>query len=324
MTSPRGFGLPHLSEDAVAAFADGVLSAAAASRARRHCSECPECADAVRVQREAAMMLRAAQAPALPSGLLDRLAGLPMSTPLPQRHTLPTVLGADGVPMFLAHDARGVDGAEQGKPSGEPGLPGQPQQGGRPGPRRGAVPVTVLASAAAVVAAGTFGGHVSTLAADSSLRAPAGAANAAGALGGSQPTGARPASPLTGTGLLSVGRLTTSPAVTERAWTSTPGSGSQPAASATVAPVLRTARRSTGPAMTRASSAASSAGFWGATRWAAANQAGPAAPTAADRKGTETGKSTETGKAGSSRPVASASGGPAPAARTHGPSTATP
>ncbi len=79
MSGPRVFGLPHLSEDAVAAFADGVLSAAAASRAQRHCAECAECADAVRGQREAAMLLRAAQAPALPSGLLDRLAGLPMS-----------------------------------------------------------------------------------------------------------------------------------------------------------------------------------------------------------------------------------------------------
>ena len=44
MTGPSVFGLPHLSEDAVAAFADGVLSSAATVRARRHCAECTECA----------------------------------------------------------------------------------------------------------------------------------------------------------------------------------------------------------------------------------------------------------------------------------------
>ncbi|MEO7262691.1 MAG: hypothetical protein ABI047_15760 [Jatrophihabitantaceae bacterium] len=171
MTSPV-FGLPHLSEDAVAAFADGVLSAAAASRAQRHCAECVECADAVRGQRETAMMLRAAQAPALPSGLLARLAGLPMSTPLPpaSRGGLPTALGADGTAMFIAHDGRKArdlharDLHTREAPSGEqPAAPAPPPA--RSAYRRGALPVTVLASAAAVVAAGTFGGHVSTLAA---------------------------------------------------------------------------------------------------------------------------------------------------------------
>src|SRR4051812_38394997 len=161
MSGPRVFGLPHLSEDAVAAFADGVLSANAAGRARRHCAECAECAGAVRIQREAAMLLRTAQAPALPSGLLDRLAGLPMSTPLPPpRGGLPTVLGADGTPFFVAHDVHKALSAgvhPEGGPSGE--APSRPMH------RRGALPVTVLASAAAVVAAGTFGGHVSTLAA---------------------------------------------------------------------------------------------------------------------------------------------------------------
>src|SRR6201989_3010552 len=102
MTVPRVFKLPHLSEDAVAAFADGVLAQAAAGRAQRHCLECPECADAVRGQREAAMMLRAACAPSLPAGLLDRWAGLPMSAPLPPpRGGLPTTLNSDGVPVFV-------------------------------------------------------------------------------------------------------------------------------------------------------------------------------------------------------------------------------
>src|SRR3979411_2698277 len=99
MTVPRVFGLPHLSEDAVAAFADGVLSPTAAIRAERHCAECAECAAAVRGQRQATMVLRAAAAPAWPSGLMDRLAGVPMSTPLPPpRGGLPMVVGEDGVP----------------------------------------------------------------------------------------------------------------------------------------------------------------------------------------------------------------------------------
>ena len=293
MSSPRGFGLPHLSEDAVAAFADGVLSAAAASRARRHCSECLECADAVRVQREAAMMLRAAQAPPLPSGLLDRLAGLPMSAPLPPpRGGLPTVLGADGVPMFVAHDPRNDEHAEQRGSGDEPAAPQQPQQSPRSAPRRGAVPVTVLASAAAVVAAGTFGGHVSTLAVDSNLQAPAGAANAAGALT-SAPSASKRSGSLTGAGLLGAA-FSTSPAAIEGV--PAPRAGVL-ATSVSVAPVLRTGRRSNSPTANPAPSDAGpgTAGFWGATGSTAAG------PT-----------------------DASASTGSAPAPRLHGPVTATP
>lgn len=159
MTYPRVFGLPHLSEDAVAAFADGVLAPAATARAQRHCAECSECAEAVRGQREAAMMLRTSAAPALPSGLLDRLAGLPMSASLPPpRSGLPTMLGSDGIPVFIAHD-----------PSGSRAIP-PPVDGGHDRVavpehrsshhRRGLLPVTMLASVAAVVAAGTLGGNV--------------------------------------------------------------------------------------------------------------------------------------------------------------------
>jgi hypothetical protein len=201
MSGPRVFGLPHLSEDAVAAFADGVLSAAAASRAQRHCAECAECADAVRGQREAAMMLRAAQAPSLPSGLLDRLAGLPMSAPLPPpRGGLPTVVGADGTAMFVAHDPRKTGDADRSaeRHHTDSAAPRPAAAPHRQQHRRGALPVTVLASAAAVVAAGTFGGHVSTLAA-ANRQAPSGAANAAGALTGGQLSPVRSASPLGGT-----------------------------------------------------------------------------------------------------------------------------
>ncbi|MDT4947566.1 MAG: hypothetical protein QOJ37_161, partial [Pseudonocardiales bacterium] len=40
----------HLSDEAVAAFADGVLSGHARERATRHAAACPECAHAVKVQ----------------------------------------------------------------------------------------------------------------------------------------------------------------------------------------------------------------------------------------------------------------------------------
>ena len=199
MSGPRVFGLPHLSEDAVAAFADGVLSAAAASRAQRHCAECAECADAVRGQRETAMLLRAAPAPALPSGLLDRLNGLPMSAPLPPpRSGLPTVLGSDGTPMFVAHDVHRASQAQAGEAGPDAQPDGRVQNQARPAHRRGALPVTVLASAAAVVAAGTFGGHVSTLAAAVDRQAPSGAANVAGG----SAAGVWSASLLSGTGSL--------------------------------------------------------------------------------------------------------------------------
>lgn len=83
----------HLSDEAVAAFADGALTGLARQRARQHTADCPECAYAVSVQREAAWALRTAPVPALPSGLLDRLREVPATTPI---QTPPTVLGADG------------------------------------------------------------------------------------------------------------------------------------------------------------------------------------------------------------------------------------
>lgn len=87
----------HLSDEAVAAFADGVLGGHARERATRHVNSCAECRQAVQVQREAALALRTASAPALPGGLLDRLRGLPMTTPVT---TLPTVLTPDGTTML--------------------------------------------------------------------------------------------------------------------------------------------------------------------------------------------------------------------------------
>jgi anti-sigma factor RsiW len=88
----------HLSDEAVAAFADGVLRGSARERAARHVAECAECRTAVRMQREAAIALRTAPAPALPSGLIDKLRTLPMTTPLPT--PLPTAVDDEGNAML--------------------------------------------------------------------------------------------------------------------------------------------------------------------------------------------------------------------------------
>jgi hypothetical protein len=87
----------HLSDEAVAAFADGVLGGLARDRATRHVAACAECRAAVKVQREAVFALRAATAPQASAALFDRLRALPLTTPLP---TLPTAIAADGSTML--------------------------------------------------------------------------------------------------------------------------------------------------------------------------------------------------------------------------------
>ncbi|MDQ1738386.1 MAG: hypothetical protein QOE53_38 [Pseudonocardiales bacterium] len=286
MSSPRVFGLPHLSEDAVAASADGVLSAAAASRAQRHCAECAECADAVRGQREAAMMLRAAQAPALPSGLLARLNGLPMSAPLPpSRGGLPTMLGADGIAMFVAHDVhKAGEAAEASQPHGRAQFQTQtqPPAQARPAHRRAVLPMTVLASAAAVVAAGTLGGHVSTLAAAADRQAQSGAANAAFSVTGGQAPGGRSVSPLAGAGsLLPVNRSLAGPASTAPDPASRPVLASDGRSSLTVAPLRLPARQGT-TAVHRSSATGPAARSGQHVEWSPTGFAAPmaGAPTA--------------------------------------------
>jgi hypothetical protein len=87
----------HLSDEAVAAFADGVLGGLARDRATRHVSGCAECRAAVQVQREAVLALRAAVAPQASAALFDRLRAVPLTTPLT---TLPTAIAADGSTML--------------------------------------------------------------------------------------------------------------------------------------------------------------------------------------------------------------------------------
>jgi hypothetical protein len=89
----------HLSDEAVAAFADGALADGARGRAARHVAECAECAHAVAVQREAVWALRAAPAPALPGDLLERLRAVPSTTPL---NGQPIAVDPDGSAVFPA------------------------------------------------------------------------------------------------------------------------------------------------------------------------------------------------------------------------------
>jgi anti-sigma factor RsiW len=97
----------HLSDEAIAAFADGVLRGAARERAARHTHSCAECAHAVAVQREAVWALRAAPAPALPLSLVERLREVPETTPISAPAT-PTAMGPDGSAMFAAFGSMGA------------------------------------------------------------------------------------------------------------------------------------------------------------------------------------------------------------------------
>jgi hypothetical protein len=94
------FQVQHLSDEAVAAFADGMLAVPAHNRALRHVDQCVECALAIDEQRAAVSALRAAPAPALPAGLLERLRAVPVTTPL----TPSTMaLAPDGSAVFPAY-----------------------------------------------------------------------------------------------------------------------------------------------------------------------------------------------------------------------------
>jgi anti-sigma factor RsiW len=72
----------HLSEDALAAYVDGILSPAADERAAKHLRSCAECRTAVDVEREAKALLGAAPDPSLPAGLMSRLLDVPMTADL--------------------------------------------------------------------------------------------------------------------------------------------------------------------------------------------------------------------------------------------------
>jgi Putative zinc-finger len=118
----------HLANVAIAALVDGELSRGARARALDHLARCPECRLQVAVQRQAKAALVEAGVPAVPGGLLSRLADVPMTTDL----------SAPGGP-----DGPGSSGSTLAMSGGElmwaavdPARPSVAVRGAASGPRR--------------------------------------------------------------------------------------------------------------------------------------------------------------------------------------------
>lgn len=139
----------HLSDEAIAAFADGVLSGHARDRASRHAAACRECAHAVGVQREAVLALRAAPAPSMPSGLLERLRSVPSTTPI---NVSPTAIGPDGSAMFAAFGTMTAAALVPPRPTERPSR--STEAPSRPAEVRAHRVRPIVMTAAAVAAAG--------------------------------------------------------------------------------------------------------------------------------------------------------------------------
>lgn len=71
----------HLTLDAVVAYADGEMSMVSFQRAAAHVAGCPQCDAEVRAQLTARSWLRSAEAPAMPTSLLDSLRSIPVALP---------------------------------------------------------------------------------------------------------------------------------------------------------------------------------------------------------------------------------------------------
>lgn len=75
--------IDHLTMDAVVAYADGEMSMVSYQRAAAHVARCSQCEAEVRAQTVARSWLRSAQAPAMPTGLMDALRSIPVALPGP-------------------------------------------------------------------------------------------------------------------------------------------------------------------------------------------------------------------------------------------------
>lgn len=140
----------HLSDEAIAAVADDVLTGRPRERARKHISCCPECNYAVAVQREAVWALRAAPAPSLPSGLLDRLRDVPVTTPVTR---IPAAMDEDGTAMFST-----VSGPAAALVAAKPAHPTAGQTGKSTDRHRRGRTLAVATTSAVVVTAAVVGG----------------------------------------------------------------------------------------------------------------------------------------------------------------------
>lgn len=73
----------HLAVDAVVAFVDGELGPVARDRAAAHLTRCQSCAAEVAAQGQARSVVRSAQCPQVPAGLLAALREIPHTAALP-------------------------------------------------------------------------------------------------------------------------------------------------------------------------------------------------------------------------------------------------
>ena len=81
--------IDHLTLDAVVAYADGEMPMVSYQRAAAHVARCPQCDAEVRAQLVARSWLRSAEAPAMPTSLLDTLRSIPVALPTPARRRRP-------------------------------------------------------------------------------------------------------------------------------------------------------------------------------------------------------------------------------------------
>jgi anti-sigma factor RsiW len=86
MTDLRGWSMPeqHLLPDAIVAFVDGELPTSAHNRVASHMRGCPSCAREIAAQRQARAVVRSADTPSVPLGLLAALQAIPQNTELPE------------------------------------------------------------------------------------------------------------------------------------------------------------------------------------------------------------------------------------------------
>jgi anti-sigma factor RsiW len=73
----------HLAVDAVVAFVDGELGPVARDRAAAHLTGCQSCTAEVAAQCQASRVVRSAQCPPVPAGLLAALRDIPHTADLP-------------------------------------------------------------------------------------------------------------------------------------------------------------------------------------------------------------------------------------------------
>ncbi|HEY7814662.1 MAG TPA: hypothetical protein VIC62_15565 [Nakamurella sp.] len=94
--------IDHLTLDAVVAYADGEMPMVSYQRAAAHVSRCPQCDAEVRAQVVARSWLRSAEAPAMPTSLLDALRSIPVALPATDNR-----LATDSRPARDDHPAPG-------------------------------------------------------------------------------------------------------------------------------------------------------------------------------------------------------------------------